>query len=294
MKKLILKFIQKLIASNIYSIFFYKKLIFFFFKKNKFIYNLLYRLKPVEEIFISSKNRYIWDEFKGFKYIYDLSQVSCNWHFFGINLKHDVYRSIHDNLINSRIVFDIGSNFGFFSLETLSLNSKCKIYAFEPNLKNFEYTKKNILKNNISNIKQYNLGFYSSSRELYENNPNPINSGMINYKENKEFGENINRSKFITGDEFIKKENLYHENIDVIKIDVEGSEYNVLIGMKQYLTKANSILHIEIDHENLKKYNASFEKILILLKECGYNFFKKLNQNMYHYDMICKKIKEPN
>ena len=289
MKKLVLKFIQKLIASNIYFIFIYKKLTFFFFNKNKLVYNFLYRLKPSEEIFIGSKNRYINSEFKGFKYIYDLSQVSCNWHFFGINLRHDVYKSIHNDLINSKIVFDIGSNYGFFSLETLRLNSKCKIYAFEPNLKNFEYTKKNILKNNILNIKQYNLGFYSSNKDLYENSPNPMNSGMINYTENKESRENIHKSKFITGDEFIKKENLYDQNIDVIKIDVEGSEYNVLLGMKQYLAKSNSVLHIEIDHENLKKYNASFEKILILLKECGYIFFKKLNQDLYHYDMICKK-----
>ena len=116
-----------------------------------------------------------------------------------------------------------------------------------------------------------------------------MNSGMIHYMENQLLRENINKSKFITGDEFIKKENLYDQNIDVIKIDVEGSEYNVLLGMKQYLAKSNSVLHIEIDHENLKKYNASFEKILILLKECGYNFFKKPNQDMGHYDMICKK-----
>ena len=282
-------YLEKFIADKFFCIKFYKFLTFFFFKKNKFIYNFLYKLKPSENNFLNSKYRYLKDDFKNYKYVYDLAQVQCNWHYFGINLKHDVYKAIHNDIKKSKIIFDVGANYGFFSLEALSINKDCCIYAFEPNIKNFNHTKRNIIMNNINQIKLCNFGFYSSSKFLFEEDLNPRNSGMITYLEEQQFKNNKKSAKFIKGDDFIKKENLFNKNVGIIKIDVEGAEYHVLLGMIEYLSKNNPILHIEIDNKNLSRFNSSYEKIYFFLKKCGYVYFKRIGNDLNHYDLVCKK-----
>ena len=128
-----------------------------------------------------------------------------------------------------------------------------------------------------------------SKKILYENSTNPTNSGMINYLEEDKVTTQSKALKFVDGDSFIKSEELFEKNIGVIKIDVEGAEYHVLLGIREYLKKSKSTLHIEIDNKNLLKYNSSLNKILILLKECGYTLFSNVGEDPNHYDMICKK-----
>ena len=212
-----------------------------------------------------------------------------NWNFFGMALKHDVYGSIYNEISKSKIILDIGSNHGFFSFECLSHNPNCQIYAFEPNLDNYERFKNNISLNNISKIKLYNLGCYSSDKKLEEFNDNPTNSGMFYYSEKSRNEINSKKMQFIVADDFIRENSL--ENIDIIKIDVEGAEYHVLQGLKNYLFKANPIIHIEIDNTNLFKFDSSLDKVVKLLEDCGFRIFEKINykNDSNHYDMVCRK-----
>ena len=103
-----------------------------------------------------------------------------------IIVDYDVYGSINYEIKKAKIIFDIGSNHGFFSLECLNYNPKCIIYAFEPNFNNYELIKNNISLNNNSQIKLFNFGFYSSEKTLVEMNDNTTNSGMFYYLENKQ------------------------------------------------------------------------------------------------------------
>ena len=288
MKKMIKNSIEKIISRSIFLIKIYRNLVFFFYNKNRFIYNILYKIKPSEKYFLNNKNQYVSNKFKKFSYIYNLSQVSCNWHFFGINLKYDVYKTIHNKIRNSNIILDIGANLGFFSLECLDLNPNCKIYAFEPNRENYLYFKKNIELNKISKINLKNFGFYSSEKELSEVNQYPTNLGMVYYLENNQ-NNNIEKINFKTGDKFLKEEKLSNSKIDLIKIDVEGAEYHVLLGLRECLFKHKPVLHLEIDYEKLSKFNSSYENIISFLKECNYSKFEKINFNNdnRHYDMVC-------
>lgn len=289
MKVFLKNLIEKVISSNIYLIKFYRSLVFYFFLKNKYIYNLLYKLKPKEKFFYKNKNRYVQDKFMKFDYLYDLTDVMDNWNFFGTTLLHNVYGSINSKISKAKTILDIGANHGFFSLECLNYNSDCIIYAFEPNLKNYELIKNNISLNNISQIKLFNFGFYSSDKTLVELNDNPTNSGMFYYLENKQKDTDLKKNKFIVADDFIEENSL--DSIDVIKIDVEGAEYHVLLGLKNYLSKADPVIHIEIDHAALSKFDSSLDEIIKLLKECEFKIFEKINyeNDNNHYDMVCRK-----
>ena len=72
-------------------------------------------------------------------------------------------------------------------------------------------------------------------------------------------------ANFEIGNEILK---LTNSNI-AIKIDVEGHEINVLLGLKQILTNNNCVLQIEIFDENYEQSNR------FLLE----NNFKKISEN---------------
>ena len=77
----------------------------------------------------------------------------------------------------------------------------------------------------------------------------------------------------ITIDSFVKKNKI--KNIDVLKIDVDGTEQDVLIGAKKTL-KENKIKIILLEIGTTKKnYNKKEKKIINFLTKMNYTFKKK-------------------
>lgn len=72
------------------------------------------------------------------------------------------------------------------------------------------------------------------------------------------------------------KENFKDDKIDLIKIDVEGYEYKVLLGAKETLKKYNPVIIIEC-------FDKYFEKVNSLLNEYGYVKTKNLPSSNYIY-----------
>ena len=67
--------------------------------------------------------------------------------------------------------------------------------------------------------------------------------------------KNVETVEVLSLDEIFEKKNL--GNIDLVKIDTEGHEYEVLSGTKEYLKKINYILiEFHID-EIYKNYNSN-------------------------------------
>ena len=75
----------------------------------------------------------------------------------------------------------------------------------------------------------------------------------------------------ITLDDFLKSKGVWP---DVIKVDVEGAEMNVLMGMRQTLRDCKPILFLEIHPTNLHYFNTSTSEILSLLIENNYKWFE--------------------
>lgn len=74
----------------------------------------------------------------------------------------------------------------------------------------------------------------------------------------------------VTLDEFLKSREIFP---DVIKIDVEGAEMSVLMGMRQTLRIHKPILFLEFHPDNLHYFNTSLSAILSLLIENDYKVF---------------------
>lgn len=140
---------------------------------------------------------------------------------------------------NTYIFFDVGANIGQYSTMLYQkLNSRRAnfvIYSFEPG----KFTYSQFLKNtsNFKNLHPYNiaLGSVISNQELFSDF---AGSGLASlYKRDLKYYNNELRSEGVvevkTLDSFCMEHQI--EKIDFLKLDVEGSELNVLKGAKNML-----------------------------------------------------------
>jgi FkbM family methyltransferase len=130
------------------------------------------------------------------------------------------------------VVLDIGANIGYYVLtEAKILGDTGKIYAVEPVSSNFKLLQKNIALNNLKNAStfQYAFGEKNSRSQIFVSNMSnlcAINKDAVN-------GEilGIQQVNMITIDEFVKDK----ETPKLIRMDVEGYEYEILKGMSSTL-----------------------------------------------------------
>ena len=182
------------------------------------------------------------------------------------------------NLNNFDIVFDIGAHKG----ETINLFIKNfrvnKIYSFEASPINFKILKKKNIKhqrvqiileniavgskNGIAQLKQVQESSSSTLSHInLDSNYFKKKKKILNFFSNKEYFHNIEVE--------IKTLNKYLDQnlikfIDFLKIDTEGYEFEVLLGLKDKLKNVKIIL-FEHHFDDMLKKNYTFRDINSLL-----------------------------
>jgi FkbM family methyltransferase len=128
----------------------------------------------------------------------------------------DESHRINYNLTKDSLVFDLGGYIGDWS-QKINDKYNCHIYIFEPVLKYFTILENKFEKND--KIKNYCFGLSNNTVET-----EIINDGASSsmYLKNgvKE------KIKLVNFKDFLEKENII--NIDLIKINIEGGEYDLL------------------------------------------------------------------
>ncbi|MFA6476246.1 MAG: FkbM family methyltransferase [Candidatus Paceibacterota bacterium] len=156
-----------------------------------------------------------------------------------------------------RIFVDIGAHIGRYSI--LAGRKYYKVVAFEPNPAIFSVLENNIKANNLEekvNLHKVALSDKPGTVLFTVDDIYSVASGI------SDDGTGLPVSCAL-GDEILKGVNF--EEIDFIKIDVEGHDREVLNGLNEVLTKMpmGSFIMIEFDNETaktLKKYSFEFVK----------------------------------
>jgi FkbM family methyltransferase len=128
-------------------------------------------------------------------------------------------------------IFDIGANIGYFSLISgRQVGEKGKVFAFEPAPKNFSLIRMNIEVNGFSNIIPVAkaVSNCSGKQKLFLAS-DPGEHSLSDY-----VGTEFIEVDVTSVDEFVRSQNL---SVDLIKMDVEGSEMRVLEGMAETIAK---------------------------------------------------------
>ena len=190
------------------------------------------------------------------------------------------------------VVFDIGCFRGVFTKNILKLidRKKIKFYLFDINKNTKKYISNLILSRNISynevalsdknGTAEYNYNSFfessgSSLSPLFRNDAKWISSRKLLLKILLQSTKNYVKYRVptLTLDTFVKKKRI--KSIDLLKVDIDGSEYEFLQGAKVTL-KENKIKVILIEINDKKKnYKKKEKKIINFLKKRNFTFLKK-------------------
>ena len=147
-------------------------------------------------------------------------------------------------------VIDIGSNYGFITLACSKFlcSGRGKVFSFECDVKCYKNLESSIKKNAYDNIELFNA-----------------------------FVGNKNTSNVKTVDSLIHSQ---RKNIDLIKIDTDGTDLECLEGCEKIIKESDPIIVIEI--------NNNFNQIVGYLLKSSYKFF--YDQHLREIDITSKNI----
>ncbi len=192
-------------------------------------------------------------------------------------------------------IIDIGANFGVQSLQFAKNFTNSKIYSVEPTNYAFKKFTKNLeLNKKLSeNIYPFQIFLGSKGKKI----PTSIYSSWnLESKENKHIkhlGEkkSTEESNSFTLDEFVDLNKI--SNVDFIKLDVDGFEYDVLKGGINFLREKKPPIFMELAPYLYGEYGYNKEKILELIISLNYNFYdlKKLKK-IFDIDQKISNIKD--
>jgi FkbM family methyltransferase len=208
----------------------------------------------------------------------------------GFNTPYSVLPKIIDSE-NEIIFIDVGGNTGQTIDYISGLYKKSKIYSFEPTP---------ALKNNLENKYKNNenvsinfcaLGDYNGFAKFYCSEFSPTNSLLkpkselyrkLGYKKLESYFNKINEEIV----PIVKLSDWYKDHlngriVDVLKIDTQGSEYEVLIGTKEILDKIKIIIFEGHFHEFYNNSTMWTKNVDFLYQEGFYvlDFFNKNKLN---------------
>jgi len=172
------------------------------------------------------------------------------------------------------VFLDVGANCGALTLVAASVIGEGKVYAFEPGFSIRSRLQANIDANPQlqQRVKVVPLGLgLTKSQLFYHEDQNYRGNGALHIS----YGIPVD---VISLDEWVLQENI--ERIDVIKIDVEGMEFDVLLGGKTVLEKFRPLIYFETIELFYREKPEQISKIYEFLKSLGYKIVKPTSPHL--------------
>tara|TARA_X000001036_G_scaffold396227_1_gene397668 strand:- start:336 stop:1145 length:810 start_codon:yes stop_codon:yes gene_type:complete len=193
---------------------------------------------------------------------------------------------------NSLIIIDIGANIGSVSLLLAKIFENSKIFSIEPT--NYAFNK---LCNNL----KLNKGLENNVflRQLFITNdkkPQKVwsswNFDKSNDKHQKHLGnlKEIKQNSYLKLDKFVKDENL--NNVDFVKLDVDGYELDVLKSGENFFKKNKPIIFIEIAPYLYPEFGYNCRELVIFIQKLGYSFLDENTKEVPNIFYQIDKIKD--
>ena len=179
-----------------------------------------------------------------------------NW-----NVGHNKgFKKLLDISKNKKVVFDVGAHIGLCTLPLSQLVSN--VYSFEASPTNIKYLNNHLKINNSNNVNVIphlvgseninNVDFYN----VDDGSGIPSIANLKIKKKNIEIN-NIKVDQIFL-DDFVNTKSIIP---DVLKIDVEGAEFNVLDGATKILKEYRPKIIISLHPEHLRLLNRNIQEI---------------------------------
>jgi len=200
--------------------------------------------------------------------------------------EYDNIRLFIELIQKSDTFLDIGANIGYYSLLASGLQPHIRTIAFEPFPDAYAALNDNIQINGFKNIQAESIALSDQKGTFdffYKVNPTfkdykyqlAGDNGLVDYDEDVRQQSTVNT---ITLDEYMESQNL--DQIDLMKMDTETTEYFILKGGQKTLSKFQPIIMCEV----LKGFHE--KELEELLRSLNYTFFKVTPMGLKASDTI--------
>ena len=151
------------------------------------------------------------------------------------------------------VVVDAGAHHGLYSLlSSRYVGERGRVFAFEPLPSNYRTLIKNIAMNGADNVEAFNLAVaHKRGRARF----NKYNDGMMSDYGRMEV-------------DVVALTDVIETHIDVLKVDVEGAEYEVLLGAQPLLSESTRIF-CEVHPDRLEYFGRNTSDLIRLLAARG-------------------------
>jgi FkbM family methyltransferase len=155
------------------------------------------------------------------------------------------------------VIVDCGANIGLSIIYFKKLFPNAKIIAFEPDNKIFEILKKNIQSFNLLNVELHQKACWNAETTLpfYQEGADGGRHASDVVKENIIFVETVRLKNYLNRD------------IDFLKIDIEGAEFEVL---NDSIDMLHNVKNIFIEFHSFVGQEQKLPEILNVLKIAGF------------------------
>lgn len=180
------------------------------------------------------------------------------------------------------VFFDVGANIGDYVKYASIVLPDSSFYCFEPSKETF----KELLKNtqDLSNIICENIGIGEANKEVLLYRNSNINALSSIYKRDLSFinieYDQIEKIQLNTLDNYCNEKGI--SKIDFLKLDIEGNEFNALLGATQLLN-VKRIRYIQFEVGGCNIDSKVFWKDIYYLLSPNYRLFRILKDGIYEF-----------
>ncbi len=164
-----------------------------------------------------------------------------------------------------QVIMDVGTNIGFVAMNfAKKVGPTGRVFGFEPFPLTYEKLTRNLSLNKLENISVFPIALGAQN-----GHGTPLVMKENNLGRNKIIPEEGGGQIQITTIDLFCEEH-HISKLDLIKLDVEGFEFQVLQGAAQTIQKFHPKLFVEISDQNLQEQGTSPQQVLDYIKSFGY------------------------
>ena len=169
---------------------------------------------------------------KGLQWISDSSNATC-W--MGA-YESEKQRAFCKVVGRGQVIFDLGAHVGFYTLLASRLvGSGGRVIAFEPAKRNISYLSRHLAMNRIVNCDVIEAAVSSQDGTAFFDAPTPVSGHLSKKRDEAQYEVATVTLDRLVHDDVIPRPN-------VIKCDIEGGEYEALIGAQDILRRCKPVI----------------------------------------------------
>lgn len=176
-------------------------------------------------------------------------------------LVDEVYKFDSDK--KNPVIIDCGTNIGLSVIYFKRLFPNAKIIGFEPDKQMYEVCCENLKSFGFLDVHMYNAAVWNMDGELSFLPDNSLGGMVV---------DDTSSSTLVSKVKSLRLKSFLEEEVDFLKIDIEGAELEVLDDCKNDLKNVKMLF---VEYHSAVSHNQELDKLLNIISSSGFRYYIK-------------------